>query len=192
MPTLNTNDPQTQLIFRSTSFSPTAANDLERGTATAYNMSVAGVTDGSYRQAVKADLKMTTDGDLPDEVSVSMCLEFSTGAKPTAGEAVYIYNCGSDIATAANGNSGATNGTDAAYTGANSNPGSTIKQCKLIGVLTCSSDAGQQIGIDIGRFRPLQRYANLVLRNESGVTLSTNTNEHHIVLDPVVSEAQTT
>lgn len=190
MPTKNTVQPETQLIFRSTSFSPTAANDLERGTATGYDMTLGNVSDGAYRQAVKADVSVTTGGDLPDEIAVSMCVEF--GSAPTAGEACYVYACPSDISTAGSGNGGGTNGTDAAYTGINSNAGDSIKQCKLIGTLALTTNTGQQVGIDIGRYRPNQRYVNIVFRNESGVTTSTNQDEHHIVLDPLVSEAQTT
>lgn len=166
-------------------FSATAANDLEQGTPTDVQLSLASVADDAARQSAKFDLGATRAG----YYSVVAAIEFA--ATPTAGEIVEFYVAWSPDATAANGNPGGCSGSDAAFTGYSSNLDDSLKQLDLVGVMTTTVQATTTVQIAaVGGFVPKERYGCLVVVNRSGAALHSDDVESHIVFNEVVDEIQ--
>lgn len=135
-------------------------------------ITLASLTNGSYRQSVKLDLGAT----FAQAYGVSVNIEMA--ATPTAGNTIDLWWAPSSSATAGTDNGGGVSGTDAAYTGYSSNAAASVKQLVFIGslVLTAQATATVQIGF-AGILVPPQRYGSLVLLNGGGSSVhSSDTN----------------
>lgn len=175
-----------QICFRDvTDFSPTAANDLRKGSPTLVQFDLTSVADDAFRQSTKVDL----GENRAPEYAVRAALEF--GATPTAGEACLLYWAPSSSATAGTGNPGGTSGADSAYTGYSSNAAASAKQLQFIGQFTTTAQATTVIQIaEVAAFVPTQRYGSLVMMNASGIVMHTDAVESHVVFDPIIPETQ--
>ena len=175
-----------QICFRdSTDFSPTAANDLRKGSPTLVQLDLTSVSDTAYRQSTKVDL----GENRAPEYHVRAALEF--GATPTAGEPCLLYWAPSSSSTAGTGNAANVSGADGAYTGYSSDGDASVRQLQYIGTFYCTARATTivQVG-EIGVFVPPERYGSLVFKNDSGIAMHTDAVEMHIVFDPIVPETQ--
>ena len=166
-------------------FAPAAANDLEQGTPTNCQLSLASVGDTAARQSAKVDLGATR------AVAYHINAAFELAATPTAGEVIEIYWAPSSDATAANANPGGVSGTDSAYAGYSSNLGDSVKQLERIGTFICTVQATTTVQIAYcGAFAPAERYGTLVIKNESGAAFHSDDVESHIVFTPIIDEIQ--
>jgi hypothetical protein len=174
----------TQLVFCDTGgdFSPTAANDIRRGSPTAVQMALASLANGAARQSAKATLDATY---LPDLVVASAVLEFA--ATPTAGNGFRVYWAPSNSSTAGTGNPGGVSGSDAAYTGYSSNLDPSLRHLVFVGriAVTAQATATVQVIRNFASFVPGSRYGSLVVVNDSGAAIHSDDVECHITLDPV-------
>jgi hypothetical protein len=166
-------------------FSPTAANDLRKGTDTECQLSLASVADSAYRQSAKVDL-----GEHRAQAYMVRAA-FELAATPTAGDVISLYWAPSSSSTAATGNAGGVSGSDAAYTGYSSNADDSVEQLVHIGDFICTVQATTTVQVaEVGMFMPSERYGSLVVRNESGAAFHSDDVECHVVFDPIVDEFQ--
>lgn len=173
-----------QISFKSAAYSPTAANDLRKGTPTAVAITMTGVASAAARQSAKFDFGASR----AQRYSVRAAIELA--ATPTAGATVDIYLAPSSSATAATGNAGAVSGSDAAYSGYSSNISASVKQLIPIGVFVCTAQATATVQVaECGEFTPPERYGSLVVVNSSSAAIHSDDQEFLIVLDPIVPEA---
>lgn len=101
-------------------FSP--AQNLEFGTPTDVQLSLASVATGAARQSAKCDLGAVR------ALLYAVRAAFEFAATPTAGHVVSLYWNNSSNSTAGDGNLGNTTGSDAAYAGYSSNLSATLPQ----------------------------------------------------------------
>ena len=177
-----------QICFRDvTDFSPTAANDLRKGTPTYGQLLLEGVLNTAYRQSAKVDLGAIR------APAYAVRGAFEIAATPVAGETIALYWAPSSSATAGTGNAGAVSGVDSAYTGYSSNADASVRQLELIGVGVVTAQATPTIQVIefIGRLYPGERYGSLVLKNDSdALFFATDSAEFPVVLDPIYEEIQ--
>lgn len=167
-------------LFRdSTDYSPSANSVITEGTPTAVQIDCTSLADGSARQSAKCDL----GANRAPGYFVRAAIEFA--ATPSAGEYVEFWWSPSSSATAAVGNSGGASGSDAAYTGYNSDGGVAKEQLVFVGrmIVTAEDTATVQIA-EVGYLRPPARYGSLVLFNESGAALHSDMAEFAVVFQP--------
>lgn len=180
-----------QIVFadHATDFSPTAANDLRVTTdgsmETDVQLILESVADAAYRQSTKFDF----GENRAEFYNARGAFEFA--ATPVAGERMYLYLAPSHSATAGTGNPGGVSGADSAYTGYSSNAAAAVKQLLNIGIgiVTAQATGTVQI-IEFGIFSPPSRYASLVVLNDSGAAMHSDSVEMNIVFDPIVPELQ--
>lgn len=133
---------------------------------------MSGVANAAARQGVKLDFGATH----ATRWAVKSLIELA--ATPTAGNTVDLYLSPSDSATAGTDNAAGCTGTDAAYTGINSNLTASLKLLQYIGSIIVTADpttTTQQS--DAITFRPRARYNSLVVVNNSGAAwVGNNTN----------------
>ena len=179
-----------QIVFANHAgdFAPTASNDLRDATAgnrTNVELALASLANGSYRQSAKADLEVNR----AEEYAVRAALEHA--ATPTAGNRWDLYWAPAQSSTAANANPGGASGSDAAYTGYSSNADASVLQLQYIGSFITTAQATATIQVAyVGRFRPIERYGSLVIKNGSGAAHHTDDVEAHVVFDPIIPEIQ--
>ncbi len=178
----------TQLSFadHATDFScGTAANCLEQGTPTDVQLDLTSVADAGARESDQVDLGATRAMEYTVMAAVEMA------ATPTTGEVIEFYWNASPDATAANGNTGYTTGSDAAYTGTPATLAEGVAQLIFIGALVCSADSTTTVQIQtVGVFSPPERYGSLVVKNEAGAAFHSDAVETHIVMTPKITEVQ--
>lgn len=168
-------------------FSPTAANDLRKGTDTQVELVLLNLADAAAAQSAKADLGV----HFAERYSCIACIEMQVAAA-TAGEVVEFYWSESSSSTAATGNMGGASGSAAAYSGYSADLADSVLQLKKIGSMVMTDDAvdSQQIGF-VGELWPSNRYGSLIVKNECGQTIcDTDDIEAHVVLSPVIPEIQ--
>ena len=168
---------------------PTAANDLRKTTDGSQEsdcqLLLETLANAAYRQSTKVDL----GADRARRYAVRAAIEFA--ATPTAGNTVEFYWAPSHSATAGTGNPGGVSGADSAYTGYSSNAAAAIKQLQLIGIMVVTAQATGTVQIaECGEFEPSERYGSLVVLNNSGAALHSDSAEINIVFDPIVDEVQ--
>jgi len=175
-----------QILFNvAGSYSPTALNNLELGTATdvAFDWSSTGV--GAAEQSTKADLTATW----APEYAVHAAFEFATA--PVSGETVDIYWAASVNATAGSGNPGFTTGATGDYTGTPATLAEGLAQLMFLGSLVCSADATTTIQMGyIGRFSPPTRYGNLVVVNSTSDVAHSDAVESAVSFTPIIPQIQ--
>lgn len=168
-------------------FNPTAANDLREGTDTETELVLLNLADAAAAQSAKADL----GAHFAAAYMCKACIEMQVAAA-TAGAVVEFYWSPSSAAAAATGNAGAASGSAAAYTGYSADLAEAIQQLIFIGSMVMTDDAvdSAQVGV-VGRLSPPDRYGSLIVKNESGQTISdTDDIESHVVLNPIIPEIQ--
>lgn len=188
MPTEVLQKTGTQIVFadHAGDFSPAAANDLQQGTPTTAQLSLASVADDAARESAKVDLGATRAA----AYHVAAALEFASSGL-TAGETVVMYWAPSPDATAANGNPGGVSGSDGAYDGYGTNLDASLRQLTRIGTFVVTADATGTVQIaSVGALVPPERYGTLVVVNRSGAALHSDDVEMHVVLTPIVDEIQ--
>lgn len=177
----------TQILFadHAGDFSAAAKTDMEVGTPTDVQLSLASLADGSGRESAKVDLGATR----AEAYSVMAALEFA--ATPTAGEVVEFYWAPSPISTAANGNPMQIDGADAAAPSGIGTLAELVDVCQFIGNFVNTNDAtgNVQVGF-VGTLVPTERYGILIVKNESGAALHSDDVEMHVAFTPIVSEIQ--
>lgn len=179
-----------QIVLGSSSLSPTAANDLRKGTVDVdhkkFAWSPVSLASGSYRQAVKIDF-----GTLRAPMyAVWLCGEWA--ATPTAGNASTLWVAPSTSGTAGTGNPGGASGTDAAYTGYSSNAAASVLSIgnpAAIFTNTSQATSTKQI-IFGGYYRPPTRYGCAIFLNNAGSAFHSSDAEIHIVFNPQYRQAQ--
>lgn len=178
----------TQLCFadHGGDFAPASGTSLEVGTPTDVQLALSGVTAGAARNSTKFDFGAT----MARQYSVIAAIEFFSA--PTVGGTVDIYLSPSPQSTAANGNAGLADGSDGAYTGDGGGTVSeTVPQLQHIASLVVTDLVGVQIMAAPRMFTPTQRYGQLVVVNNTSVTLAaTDDVETHIVITPIKDEVQ--
>jgi len=166
-------------------FSPTAANNLEVGTPTDCEMAITGLANAAYWQSAKVDL----GENRADEYAVRIAIELA--ATPTAGNAIELWWAPSGNATVGTANAGGVSGANGTYAGYSSNAAASVKQLQYIGagIVTAQATATVQV-MEVGRFRPTERWGSLVLLNGSGAAVHSDDVECHTVFDPCTVEIQ--
>lgn len=176
------------IAFKSSSYSPTAANDLRDSTSgniTNVTISMASVANAAARQSAKGDLGATR----PLLYNVRMAVELA--ATPTAGNTIDLYWAPSQSSTAGTGNPGNVSGSDGAYSGYSSNLTATLPQLLFIGSFVCTAQATTTIQVGrVGTFMPTERYGSLVVVNNSGASIHSDDQEFLVVFDPIVPQGQ--
>lgn len=177
----------TQLLFadHATDFgaAPATANNSKiEGTPTDVQMDMTGVAAAAGRQSAKtADLGAA----FSQAYFVEACIEFETA--PTAGGTVDFYWSSSPSVTAAVGNDGGANGTDAAYTEGSGEEDQLIFIGSLPLILNVIN-----IG-SVGVFSPKNRFGQLIIINNGSTALrstATAMDETHIVMTPIDPDIQ--
>lgn len=143
-------------------------------------ITLASLANAAARQAVKLDLGATRAKEYAVKGS------FELAATPTAGNTIDLYWGPSPNATGGSENPGNTTGTDAAYAGYSSNLTATLPQLQFIGSFVCTAQVTTtvQVGI-VGRFRPNERYGNLVVVNNSGAAFHSTETNQFITIVPI-------
>lgn len=168
-------------------FSPTAANDLRKGTDTETELVLLDLADAAAAQSAKVDLGV----NFAERYSCVAAIEMQIAAA-IAGKVIEFYWSASASATAGTGNMGAASGAAAAYSGYSSDLVDSVKQLIFIGNMVMTDDAvdSLQIGF-VGDLYPPHRFGSLIVKNESGQTIcDTDDIEAHIVLNAVIIEVQ--
>jgi hypothetical protein len=178
-----------QIVFKSSSYSPAAADDLRITTdgskESPYAITLASVANAAARQSVKADLGAK-------RAPAYKCrAAFELAATPTAGLTISLYWAPSPFSTAGYGNPGGVSGTDAAYTGYSSNIAASLQQLDKIGDFICTAQATSTVQIaEIGILEPTERYGSIVVYDNSGAAFHSSDANISIVLDPLPPEGQ--
>ena len=179
-----------QIVFadHAGDFSP-VATDLRVTTDGSFELDVefemASVANAAGRQSAKFDF----GAKWAQAYAIRTCLEMA--ATPTAGNLIELYFGFSHDSTPANDNPANLTGVDAAYAGYSSNLAASVKQLYGPFFHTCTVQVAgtEQVG-HAGVVYPQGRYGMLALVNNSGAAFHTDDVECHIVLDPIVQEAQ--
>ena len=185
---LNTemDDTPKQIVFRdSTDFSPTAANDLRKGSPTLVQFDGTSLANAAYWQSTKFDFGAVR----ADEYQARLAVEIA--ATPTAGNTIDIWLAPSSSATAGTGNAGGVSGADGTYAGYSANAAAAVKQLIFLGSFVVTAQATTTIQVLEGpRFSPPERYGSLVLLNGSGAALFTDMAEFNLTFDPIIPQIQ--
>lgn len=169
----------------STDFSPSANSVITEGTPTDVQIDCTSLADAAARQSAKVDL----GANRAPGFFVRAAIEFA--ATPSDGEYVEFRWAPSSSATAAVGNPGAVSGSDGAYTGYNSNLGTSKDQLLYIGRMIVTANATTTVQIaEVGYFRPPTRYGSLVIINESGAAFHSDMAEFAVVFQPDLPQIQ--
>ncbi len=127
------------------------------------DITMTSVSNAAGRQSTKADFGATRAR------YYDVFAEVELAATPTAGNLIDLYLNASSSATAATDNLANCSGTDAAYTGYSSNLSASVPQLQYIGSLVCTAQATSTVQKGyVGRCMIPQRYASLVVVNNSG------------------------
>lgn len=179
-----------QVVFadHATSFGPATANDLRitsDGTKEQnVQMGPASLANGSYWQSKKFDLTALHAGWYRPR----LCVELA--ATPTAGSVITMWGNPSVVITDANGNVGGCSGSDAAYTGINSNAAASVKLLELLSIFVLTADpTTAEQRVTGGDFAWNSRYGSIVILNGAGSAFTSDV-EFHIVWDPITPEGQ--
>ena len=161
-------------------FAATAKNNLEQGTPTDVQLSLANVADGAGRESAKVDLGASR----ASAYSVMACFEMA--ATPTTGEVVELYWAPSPDATAANGNVFDIDGVDAAAPSGVGTLAELVSAATFIGNFRCGAVATASVMTGfVGVLAPPERYGILIVKNESGAAFHSDDVESHIVFTPI-------
>lgn len=175
--------PQISFADHAGDFSP--ANNLEVGTPTDCQISLASVANAAARQSAKVDLGSVRG------LLYSVRAAFELAATPTAGNTISLYWAPSGSGTAGTANPGNVSGSDAAYTGYSSNLTATLPQLQYIGDFVCTAQATGTVQYgEVGTFMPRERYGSLVVVNNSGAAIHSDDVECNVVFDPIVPQGQ--
>ena len=160
------------------------ASNLEIGTPTDVQLSLASVGDGAARKSAAFDL-----GAVRAPAYHVRCA-FELAATPLAGDVIELYVAPGGSATGPF--AGGVTAGDAAYSGYSSNLADSVKQLIYIGAFVCTVQATGtvQIGEVVGLYVPPERHGILVAKNESGAVFHSDDVESHVVMDPVFIEVQ--
>lgn len=173
----------TAIVFGvSGSFSPADAG-TQWAAAITDVLTLASVADAAGRQSDKVDL----GANRADEYAVYGCVDF-TGETPTSGNTVDYYWAPSTNSTQGNGNIFGNSGADAAAPGGalgSITLAEFLDMCQFIGSIITTDDAVVQ-SAKVGVFRPMGRYGQLVVVNNSGDAFEADDVEMHQVLMPLI------
>jgi hypothetical protein len=149
-----------------------------KGTGGDAAITMTSVVNTAARQAVKLDLGAT--------FATLWALQATSdlAATPSAGQTVDFYWSPSDSATAGTGNCAGATGTDAAYTGENSNLSASLKMLQYIGSQVVTASVTAQVA-HVGTFRPVSRYGCLIVVNNAGSSFVANATNSQFVLRPL-------
>lgn len=166
-----------------TDHSPSAANNLGARTD---QLDLTSLAAGNARQSDKFDLGAVRAG----EYNIMAAIEFAS--EPIPGEVLQFYLAFSPSATAANANPGGVSGSDAAYVGYSANLDDSLKQLFFVGQMSLTIDDTPTVQVaEVGVFRPLERYASLVVVNRSaGDNLQADAVEMSVLITPIIDEVQ--
>ncbi len=152
------------VLADSTDHSPSTNNNL--GTRTD-QIDLTSLSYGAARQSDKFDFGATWN----TEFVLGAVIEWDGAPTPTAGETIDYYIGYSHSSTAAIGNSAGLSGSDAAYTGISGGSlSASLKQLTYLGSQVMDAvdyTYGVQIDTNIATFVPRDRYACLVVYNNS-------------------------
>jgi hypothetical protein len=127
------------------------------------DLTMTSVANAAGRQSTKADFGATRAR------YYDVFAEVELAATPTAGNLIDLYLNPSGSATAGTDNLANCSGTDAAYAGYSSNLAASVPQLLYIGSLVCTAQATSTVQKGyVGRVQIPQRYASLVVVNNSG------------------------
>jgi len=168
-------------------FSPTAANDLRKGSDTQGEMALLNLADGAAAQTAKIDL----GANYAESYIVTACIEMQVVAA-TAGGTVEFYWNASPVTTALTANMGGASGAADSYSGYSADLANSVGQLVFVGVMEMTDDAVDSVQIGyVGILNPLHRYGSLIVKNEAGQTIcDTDDIEAHVTLSPIVPESQ--
>jgi len=175
----------TSFIVANSSYSPGTNTILGTYSAT-YDIDVVSLADATARQSLKWDWGATR----PMAFEIRQTVELSADA---AGGSIDLYAYESHSATAAVGNTGGCTGADAAYTGyAGMTLAESLKNLDFIGSLITgiqNDTDGVVIG-RVGMWAPKSRYGGIVIVNNSGIALHSDSVEAAVLFEPIVTEIQ--
>ena len=168
-------------------FSPTAGNDLRKGTDTQVELVLLNLANNAAAQSAKGDL----GANFAERYDCRACIEMQVAAA-TADLEVGFFWSGSNSSTAATGNDGGASGSAAAYTGYNTDIATSLGQVDQIGFMPMSAEGVDSVQIGKpGSLFPSDRYGMMIPFNKCGQTIcDTDDIEAHIVLSPVILEIQ--
>lgn len=156
------------------------------GGARTHQIDLTSIASTAAREGAKADLGATR----ARRYSVCLRVEFDV-APASPGNPVSLWWGPSVSAVAGTANPGGLTGADAGYTGtAGDSLADSIKQCKLIGALSVTSDADTVIQQDTWYFSPEERYGSPVVWNEADQAFEGDAVEMSITFTPIVDEVQ--
>lgn len=138
------------------------------------------------RQSTKFDFGATRAA----KYGIFVAIEFAVA--PTSGEVVDFYLAPSPSATAGTANPGGCSGADSAYTGtAGDSLADSLLQLDYVGSLIATADATTVVQFQrIGTYSPTERYASLVVVNNTSQALVADAVEMAVLITPVVDEIQ--
>lgn len=173
----------TPIIFaNSGEHSPAAANNLGARTD---QIDLDGILAGEARQSNKIDFGAAWAREH------NMAAAIKPGSAFIAGETVDFYLAFSPNEIAANANPGGISGVDSDYAGYSTNLEDSLLQLTFIGSMTMTVQTTVQIDTNIGVFRPMERYATLVVVNKSVAdNFIGDAVEMSVRLAPIVDEFQ--
>lgn len=173
-------------VVANSTYSPGANTALGTYSAT-YDIDAVTLADAAARQSIKWDWGATR----PIAFKVRQTVELS--ADPAAGGSIDLYAYESHSATAAVGNTGGCSGADGAYTGYSGHTlAESLKQLDYIGSLITGVQNDTD-GVVIGRvgvYSPTARYGGIVIVNNSGIALHSDSIEAAVLFEPIVTEIQ--
>lgn len=173
------------IVLAHTDFNPTAGTSLT-GAARTHALNLSGLAAGSYRQSAKIDFgRLFADEWLMVAAIEPVSAPAAAGTDPAG--TVRFYLGYSNNATAAQNNSANLSGADAAYVGygaAAADAAEAVKQLEEVGFIPATADADTHVGV-VGVFRPLMRYASLVVWNNFSVALAADGVEQSVQLFPM-------
>lgn len=182
---------QIVLADHGTDFSPTSANDLrvtsDGSSELDVQLDLTSLASDAARQSAKFDFGLDRAG----RYHVRVAMEFAVA--PTIGGSLDIYLAPSQTATAGNGNPANVTGTDSVYSGYSSNLSDSLSQLIPIGSALVTTQATTTVQIAeaaLGDFTPPTRYGSVIVVNNTDQALVSDAVEMHVVLDPIVDEAQ--
>ncbi len=165
-------------------FSPTAANNLEPGTATNVQMQFASVADNAAVNSTQFDLGANFAR------RYALWFAFEGAATPTTAKPINFRVAASTRSAAATANAGYVDGSDGAYTGTPATLAEGLAQLEFIGALIASADATTTIQIQkVGIYVPTSQYGSLVCENLTGAAFHSDDVEMHAYLEPLMDEA---
>ena len=174
----------TPIVLAHSTHAPSAANNFGART---HQIDCTSLPNVQARQSAKFDFGANRD----QWWSLHAAIEFAL--TPVSEQWVGFYLGFSNSATAGTANPAALTGVDGAYTGYSSNMPTAVRQLFHVGNMftTGNATATVQVATEIGGlFRPLMRYASLVVRNESDAAFHSSMTETSFIFEPLVEEIQ--